>query len=92
MLTESARTNELVSRNTSAKDVTMKENHLDLGCVKAADYENTPEQSPVMDGLLKQELKARDVNPMKLVTSLRVRFGIGRYEIQVCLHSHYLKN
>ncbi|KAH7400382.1 hypothetical protein BKA64DRAFT_481079 [Cadophora sp. MPI-SDFR-AT-0126] len=82
MLTESARTNEIISRNTSAQDVRMKENQLDPGCMKAGDSEITADRLPVMDGLLNQELKARDVNPMKLVTSLRVRFGIGRYEIE----------
>lgn len=92
MLTESARTNEHISIHISAKDSTMKENHVDLDALEAADHQYHLEQTPAMDGLLNQELAAREVNPMKLMTSLRVRFGIGRYEIQVCLRSRYLKN
>ncbi|KAG4416987.1 hypothetical protein IFR04_009877 [Cadophora malorum] len=82
MLAELARTKEKFSINTGTNEVMMKESHLNLGCVNAADCSNPPEQTPAVDGLLDQELEAREVNPMKLVTSLRVRFGIGRYEIQ----------
>lgn len=92
MLAELARTKEKFSINTGTNEVMMKESHLNLGCVNAADCSNPPEQTPAVDGLLDQELEAREVNPMKLVTSLRVRFGIGRYEIQVCLKSRYVRN
>jgi hypothetical protein len=32
-----------------------------------------------------QELSARNINPMKLIMLLRVRFGIGNYEVSVTL-------
>ena len=34
-----------------------------------------------------QELSGRTINPIKLMALLRVKFGIGRYEISVWLPS-----
>jgi hypothetical protein len=85
MLTESARTNENSppQRNIKVKDVHMKENHDVIEYMGVEEDEEYLEELETTDLASAQELTARNVNPMKLVTLLRVRFGIGRYEIQV---------
>ncbi|PMD50656.1 uncharacterized protein K444DRAFT_638002 [Hyaloscypha bicolor E] len=84
MLTESARTNENSppQRNTKVNDVHMKENYEVIEYMEVGDDEEYLEDLQTTDLASAQELTARNVNPMKLVTLLRVRFGIGRYEIQ----------
>ncbi|KAL5321353.1 hypothetical protein ACEPPN_009309 [Leptodophora sp. 'Broadleaf-Isolate-01'] len=83
MLQESAKTNEIVSRDSRAKGVVMreKENHMIINCSEVADDESITGEQRDID-LEVQILAAKNVNPMKLVTLLRIRFGIGRYEIQ----------
>jgi hypothetical protein len=87
MLTESARTNENshAERATKDKDVQMKENHAVIECVEVGCDEDCSEELQTTDLASAQELAARNINPMKLVMLLRVRFGIGRYEISVRL-------
>ncbi|KAG4430947.1 hypothetical protein IFR05_013569 [Cadophora sp. M221] len=58
-----------------------KENQAVINCSEVADDESIGgEQRDI--NLEVQILAAKNVNPMKLVTLLRIRFGIGRYEIQ----------
>jgi hypothetical protein len=85
MLTESARTNEIshVERATKDKDVHMKENHEVIECIEAGCDEDGLEELQTTELVSAQELTARNISPMKLVMLLRVRFGIGRYEISV---------
>ena len=87
MLTESARTNENSppQRNIKVTDVHIKENHEVIEYIEDGDDEEYLEELQTTDLVSAQELTARNVNPMKLVTLLRIRFGIGRYEIQVIL-------
>jgi hypothetical protein len=87
MLTESARTNENSppQRTIKVNDVHIKENHEVIEYMEVGDDEEYLEELQETDLASAQELTARNVNPMKLVTLLRVRFGIGRYEIQVIL-------
>lgn len=87
MLTESARTNENsnAERATKDKDVHMKENHEVIECVEIGCDKDCLEKLQTTDLASAQELTARNINPMKLVMLLRVRFGIGRYEISVRL-------
>lgn len=87
MLTESARTNENSppQRNIKVNNVHTKENHEVIEYMEVGDDEEYLEELQTTDLASAQELTARNVNPMKLVTLLRVRFGIGRYEIQVLL-------
>ncbi|KAE9363829.1 hypothetical protein N431DRAFT_564405 [Stipitochalara longipes BDJ] len=82
MLTESPKTNQNshISRNIKEKDVRMKENHEVVEYMVVEDDDDC-EEGLQTDLASAQELTARNVNPMKLVTLLRVRFGIGRYEI-----------
>lgn len=54
-----------------------------INCSEVADDESITGEQRDID-LEVQILAAKNVNPMKLVTLLRIRFGIGRYEIQVC--------
>jgi hypothetical protein len=63
----------------------MKENYEVIEYMEVGDDEEYLEDLQTTDLASAQELTARNVNPMKLVTLLRVRFGIGRYEIQVLL-------
>jgi hypothetical protein len=87
MLTESTKTNQKshISRNIKEKDVHMKENHEVIEYMADGDEEDCEENVQRTDLAPAQELAATNVNPMKLVTLLRVRFGIGRYEISVSL-------
>jgi hypothetical protein len=85
MLTESTKTNQNshISRNIKEKDVQMKENHQIIEYMVVGDDEDCEDCIETTDLTSAQELTARTVDPMKLVTMLRVRFGIGRYEISV---------
>ncbi|PMD47723.1 hypothetical protein L207DRAFT_523089 [Hyaloscypha variabilis F] len=87
MLTESTKTNQNshISRNIKEKDVQMKENHQIIEYMVVGDDEDCEDCIETTDLTSAQELTARNVNPMKLVTMLRVRFGIGRYEISLSL-------
>ena len=63
----------------------MKENHEVIEYMVVGDDDNFEENVQAADLAPAQELAATNVNPMKLVTLLRVRFGIGRYEISASL-------
>ncbi|KAH6667304.1 hypothetical protein B0J14DRAFT_603221 [Halenospora varia] len=43
--------------------------------------EDCTEMLQTTDLTASQDISARNIDPMKLITFLRVRFGIGRYEI-----------
>jgi hypothetical protein len=94
MLTESTKTNQNshISRNIKEKDVQMKENHQIIEYMVVGDDEDCEDCIETTDLTSAQELTARNVNPMKLVTMLRVRFGIGRYEISVSQPAYSEKN
>jgi hypothetical protein len=86
MLEDSARTTESSDALGKTKDVHTKENLVVIEYVEVECDEDCLEELQTTDLASSQELSARTINPMKLIMLLRVKFGIGRYEISVRLH------
>lgn len=67
------------------KNAHLKENHVVREQKETSCVETRVEKLQTMDLASAQELTARMINPMKLIMLLRLRFGIGHYEISVRL-------
>jgi hypothetical protein len=85
MLKDSARTTESSNALGKTNDVHTNENLVVIEYMEVGCDEDCLEKLQKTDLVSSQELSARTINPMKLIMLLRVRFGIGRYEISVRL-------
>jgi hypothetical protein len=78
----SAQTTENLNALGNPKDADKKED-LVVTEHKVERNENCVEKLQTTDLTSTQYISAGNIDPMKLITFLRVRFGIGRYEITV---------
>jgi hypothetical protein len=77
----SAQTTENLNALGNPKDADKKED-LVVTEHKVERNENCVEKLQTTDLTSTQYISAGNIDPMKLITFLRVRFGIGRYEIE----------
>ena len=79
---KAAQTTENLNALGNPKDADKKEDLVVTGHKIERD-EDCAEKLQTTDLTSSQDISAGNIDPMKLITFLRVRFGIGRYEITV---------
>jgi hypothetical protein len=65
------------------EDVHNREKLVATERIEPASDDDCVEKLQTTELVSSQEIPARDIHPMKLIMLLRLRFGIGRYEISV---------
>jgi hypothetical protein len=78
-----AQTTEKPNARGKPEDVHKKEKLVATEHIEAGRDEDCVERLQTTDLASSQEIPAIDIDHMKLIMLLRVRFGIGRYEISV---------
>jgi hypothetical protein len=85
MLKDTAQTTENSTALGKPEDVHTKEDQVATGHIEVGHNEDCLDKLQATDLASSQEIPARNIHPMKLVMLLRLKFGIGRYEISVRL-------